>query len=288
MIGMALSVLAAVTFSWSVVLVRRSLSESTTIKAALVVACIGNVVLWPLVLLFSNTMTIDLESLLLFSIGGIFAPGIARLLFYRGMNSLGVTVSSAIFSTFPLYSSVMAVFLLNEFLSLVDWIGIILIIVGVVFVQDISSRDKIEKKRFRKSLAFPMLAGLMVAFSHVIRKSGLNISNEPLLGAAVGYASSLFLYVLLTPFWGNDKQVFFSKKDFRLFWKAGLIFAVGWILTFYALSFEKAAIVATLIQIQPLFVAVFAYVYVRQLEHFSMRLVICIVSVVSGVILIGV
>lgn len=286
MIGIALSVFAAATFGLSVVLVRRSLSDSTVLSAALVVSCIGNVVFWPLALMLSHTTTIGSQSLLLFSIGGILAPGIARLLYYKGMKSVGVTVTSALFSTSPLYTATLAVILLGETLSSVNWIGIISIVAGVVCVQVISREQQPTKKHFMNSLALPIFAGLLVSCSQVMQKAGLSLSNEPLLGAAVGYASSLFFYLPLALL-QHAKQAFSPRKDFKLFWKAGLIFAVGWLSAFYAFSHEKVAIAAPLIQIQPLFVTAFAYIYVRQQEKLSMRLVVSVVLVVSGAFLMG-
>lgn len=287
MIGLVSAILAAAAIAWSVVLVRRSLEESSILRAALAVAVIGNVVVWPFALMFASSLVVDSSSLILFCVSGVLAPGVARLLFYRSMNTLGVTVTSAIFSTSPLYSSILALFVLNEVMSVWDWIGMALIVVGIVYFQRGSEGSKTEKRASVKGLVLALLAASVVALSQVILKYGLNVANEPVLGAAVGYMSSLLFYLLLTPFLGSGKPNVLFKNDLRLFWKAGLVFAIGWLLNFYSLSVERASVVASLIQIQPLFVAGFAYLYIRQLERIRAGLLVSVVIVVLGVVFIG-
>jgi uncharacterized membrane protein len=76
------------------------------------------------------------------------------------------------------------------------------------------------------------------------------------------------------------------KQDFRFFWKAGIGQALSWILSFYALSYEQVSIITPLLSIEPLFVALFAYVYLRELEHVSRKLVVSIILTVLGVVLV--
>ena len=78
----------------------------------------------------------------------------------------------------------------------------------------------------------------------------------------------------------------FSSRDFRFFWKAGAGISLGYILTFLALSQEKVSIVTPLIETQPLFVLVFAHLYLKELEHISFKLVISALLVIIGVMLV--
>jgi drug/metabolite transporter (DMT)-like permease len=76
------------------------------------------------------------------------------------------------------------------------------------------------------------------------------------------------------------------KNDLRFFWKAGVGQALAWILIFYALSYEQVSIVTPLLAIEPLFVAFFAYFYLRKLEHISPKLAVSMILTVFGVILV--
>lgn len=131
------------------------------------------------------------------------------------------------------------------------------------------------------------MAALTIAVSQIIRKQGLKIYNEPSLGLTIEYAFSLLLYLIPLFFADATRLSLSLGKNFQLFWKPGVLLSLGWILAFYALSIERFSVVAPLVQTEPLFVVFFSYLYLKELEHTSARLVISAVLVVFGVILVG-
>lgn len=156
------------------------MDESNFFSVALVMTVIGNIILWPLALSFTDLRMVSPEGVLFFAIAGILAPGIARLLYFKGMEVVGVSINTPIFSTHPIFSSIFAVLLLGEAPALGNWIGIICISVGVVCLERSSSEPKAGTERiFKKGLVFPLLAALIAAFAFILRKHGLNIYNEP-------------------------------------------------------------------------------------------------------------
>lgn len=288
MIGIVLALLSAMVYSFSVVLVGKKLNESSFVSAAVVLTVTGNLILWPLALLFTDFSSINFEGVLFYVIAGILAPGIARLSYYKGVEVVGVSVNSSIFATNPMFSSLLAVLLLSEVLAPGNWIGIICIIVGVVYIErSLDRRGSAPKRIPKKGLVFPLLAGLAIAFSVTARKYGLNIYNEPLFGVAIGYASSLLLLLLLSIFSPNKVGSKFSGRDFQLFWKGGVGLSLAWVLSFYALSHERLSVVAPLMQTEPLFVLFFVYIYLRELEKISLKLVISTLLIVMGVMLVS-
>ncbi len=289
MIGIVFALLAALAYSYSVVLVRKRLQESNFFSVALVITVTGNIILWPIALLFTNLRTVNLEGIFFFAIAGILAPGIARLLYFKGMEVVGAALNASIFATYPMYVSIFAVLFLSETLALENWLGIICIVVGVVFIERSLSKPIIGSKRpLKKSLVFPILATLARALSAIIRKHGLNIYNEPFLGVAIGYSSTLLLYLPILFSSYTTRGSMFSGKDFRLFWKIGVYMSLGWILAFYSLSHERVSIVTPLMQTQPMFILFFAYLYLKELEHISVKLVISTLLIVIGVIFVSI
>lgn len=73
-----------------------------------------------------------------------------------------------------------------------------------------------------------------------------------------------------------------------MFWKAGAGMSLGWILSFYALSYENVSIVTPLLQTEPLFILFFVYLYLKKLEHISFKLVISTLLIVIGAMLVGI
>jgi len=289
MFGVALALLSALSFGLSQILVRKNLEKSNFVYISLTVTIMGNVILWPLALTFTNLNTINLEGLLLFVFAGLLAPGIARLFYFKGMETAGISANASIFATYPLYTSITAILLLGEALTAENWIGLVCIIVGVIFVgRSINSGDTQTKHTTKKGLIVPILGSLALAFSQIVRKEGLNIYNQPLLGVAVGYTTALIVYLLVIAFSNNAKAPRFSCKDIRLFWKPGVGIAAGWLLSFLALSQEMVSIVAPILQTELLFILFFAYIFLRKFEKISLKLIASALLIVVGVILISI
>jgi len=289
MIGIALALLSALSFGLSQILVRRNLDKSNFVYISLTVTIMGNIILWPLALTFTNLNTINPEGLLLFVFAGLLAPGIARLFYFKGMETAGISANASIFATYPLYTSITAILLLGETLTAENWTGLACIIAGVIFVgRSINNGDARPKSTSKKGLIVPVLGSLALAFSQIVRKEGLNIYNEPLLGVAVGYTTALIVYLLVMAFSKDARTTGFSRKDLQMFWKPGVGIAAGWLLSFLALSQEMVSIVAPILQTELLFILFFAYIFLRKLEKFSFKLVASALLIVAGVILISI
>ena len=134
MFGIVLALFSALCFGISQILVRKNLDKSNFVYISLTVTLMGNVILWPLALAFTNFNKLNPEGLILFFVAGLLAPGIARLFYFKGMKNVGISKNASIFATYPLYTSVIAVFLLGETLTTENWVGIACIIIGVIFV----------------------------------------------------------------------------------------------------------------------------------------------------------
>ena len=288
MFGIALALLSALSFGLSQILVRKNLEKSNFVYISLTVTIMGNIILWPLALIFTNLNTVNPEGLLLFVFAGLLAPGIARLFYFKGMETAGISANASIFATYPLYTSIIAILLLGEVLTAENWIGLTCIITGVIFIGRSSNNGDNKKSASKKGLIIPVLGSLAIAFSQIVRKEGLNIYSQPLLGVAVGYSTALIVYLLVMAFSNGARTSKFSRKDLQMFWKPGVGIAAGWLLSFLALSHEMVSIVAPILQTELLFILFFAYIFLRKLEKISVKLIASALLIVVGVILISI
>jgi len=195
-------------------------------------------------------------------------------------------VNSSVFSIYPLYGALLAVILLSESLLCANWVGILCIAAGVVFMQLSTRGNGAQEKSGTKSLIFPVLGGITIAFGRVIGKYALTISDAPAFGVAEAYTFSLLPYMLILIFSTSTQRELNLKRDLRFFWLAGIGQAVSWILTFAALHFEKVSITNSLTSTEPLFVVFFAFFLLRNVEHVSKRLVASVALTVLGVVLV--
>jgi len=124
MIGIALALLSAFSWGIAIILIRQKLHESNIISATAVSTVISALIIWPLALFFTNLNTISFEGVLFFALAGLIAPGITNLIYNKGMDVVGVSVSASIFSTYPMYSSIFAIVLLGESVIFENFIGL--------------------------------------------------------------------------------------------------------------------------------------------------------------------
>ena len=287
MIGAVFALAAAATSAFSVVIVRRNSAGSNSFNMSLIITSVGMLVLWPLALILMWQETITLEGVMLFALSGFLSPGIVRLFYYKGLRKLGASTNSAVFSIYPLYSALLAIVILGEALSGQNWIGIILIAMGVVFLQYCRQEEGCKERDGLKNWIFPITGGITIAIGSVIGKFALNVSDAPIFGVAVAYTFSLLPYGLILLASRQTRTELNLKRDLRFFWIAGIGQAICWIFTYAAFHFDQVSIANPLISTEPIFVVMFGYFMLRQIEHVSKKVAFSIALTVLGVALVA-
>jgi DME family drug/metabolite transporter len=286
MLGPTLAILSAAASGFSVVIVGRHSTESNAFNMSVLISAVGLAILWPLAFALTDFSAVNLAGIALFAVGGFLTPGLVRLFYYNGLKKLGTSVNSSIFSIYPVYTAFLASLILSEILTPQNWMGVFSIAVGVVFVELTFKGNNHGPRALTRSLAFPILGGVTLGVSSILRKAALDLFNAPILGVAVAYTASFLLYSAMLAGSKPLRQELSLKRDLRLFWLAGIGQALSWIFSFYALSFENVSLITPLLSIEPLFVVLLAYQYLRGKEHVSPKLIIGIVLTVLGVILV--
>jgi drug/metabolite transporter, DME family len=285
MLGISLAILSAVVSALAVVLVARHAKESNPLNISVIITSTGLVVMIPLAVMLTDFSAANFEGILLFAASGVLAPGLTRLFYYSGLKKLGSSVNSSVFSLYPLYGAFLAAFLLNETLTVSNWLGIGAIISGVIIVQ-MSCRDNTCAHSSLKEWFFPILGGIMFASSAILTKAALTIFNAPFLGITIAVIFALTPYAGSLLFKKESRNNFSVRKNLRLFWLAGIGLAVAWILSFTALSLASVTTVIPLRATESLFIAFFAFFYLKQQEQLSVKLILGLMTVILGVILV--
>ena len=243
MIGITLAILSAAASGFSVVIVGKNSKKTSPFNVSLMISCVGLAILWPLAFILTDFATVSLIGIAFFAAGGVLTPGLVRLLYYSGLKNLGTSVNSSIFSVYPLYSSLLAVFLISEILTMQNWIGVLSVVLGVILVEVSSRETNGSSKSVLRSMVFPIVGGLTLGISSIIRKYALNLCNEPVLGIAVAYTFSFLPYAFVLMAHKPTRKELSFRSDFHFFWIAGVGQALSWIFSFYALSLEKVSVI---------------------------------------------
>jgi drug/metabolite transporter, DME family len=285
MIGIPFALLSAAVSGVAIVLVGRNSKATDALNVSMLISFTGLLVILPFAALLTDFSTVSLSGVLLFGAGGILMPGLVRLFYYVGLKRLGPSVNSSVFSVYPIYSALFAVFFLSELLTAANWVGVAAIASGVIFIE-MSCRDNTCADRTLKYWFFPIVGGLTYGVSAIFMKSALNISNAPFLGVAIAYCFAFVPYFVIFGYRKKAGNHISLRKDLRLFWIAGVGQGISWILSFYALSVDAVSVVVPLLSLEPLFVALFAFLALKQQERLSIKLAVSIVVTVLGVVLV--
>lgn len=286
LLGPMLALISAAASGFSVVIVGRHSTESNAFNMSVLISAVGLAILWPLAFVLTDFSAVNYVGIVVFAIGGLLTPGLVRLFYYNGLKKLGTSINSSIFSVYPVYTAFFASFFLSEIIAPQNWIGLFSIALGVVFVELTFRKVNNGHKPLSRNLIFPILGGATLGASAILRKAALDLFNAPVLGVAVAYTASFVLYAAMFAISNVRRQEFSLKRDLRLFWLAGVGQALSWIFSFYALSLENVSVITPLLSIEPLFVVLLAYLYLRGKESVSLRLFFGIVLTVIGVILV--
>ena len=158
--------------------------ESNAFNVGLIISCVGIIILWPPAIFMTDFEATNIEGITFFATSGVLSPGIVTHFYQSGLKRLGAPVNSSVFAIYPLYSSLLGVLFLGETLSLKNWFGILLLILGV-FSAEVSSRKINNRHESSKNdVILPLLGGLTLGVSRITRKGSANFFNAPELGVA--------------------------------------------------------------------------------------------------------
>ncbi len=277
MLAESLSLVTALCYGLSSVLIRKGVRSSNAFTGTLVAAAVQVAVMASL-LLFFPAPDIVWVGIAFFVVSGLLASALGRLCNYKSIERLGVPTTASIVGSSPMFSIVFAVLLLGEEVTLAVVVGTTLVIAGVVLTSGLSPGSL----GLSRAMAFPLLAAVFYGASSSFRKLGLQALPEPVLGTLVGALSTLaFLCTYLAL--GKERcEVDEHRSCIGYFLGSGVVVSLGWLSMFAALLIGKVSVVSALIGTNPLFSLVFSLLFLRGSETLDRRNVTGCLAVVVG------
>lgn len=233
-----LGLLAATSWGISDFLIGRSSQAAGAMKGAFLVNTYGAVVYGLVFLLFlSRHPTFTTGGVSYAIAGGIFF-GMAQATFFKAMSYGPVGLVSAVSSTYPLITLLVAVTFYAEHLSIREVFGILLVVGGVMTASGLADK-RARTEQVNKGPLFALIPTLGWGVGYVFIAKAV---------ASMGWGSTLFIELLLTPislvafipFLKGDEQ--FNLTSLRAGWKlpslwgAAIIQMIGLLIVNIALS----------------------------------------------------
>ena len=247
-----------------------------------------------------NFGEIPLGGYLLLAVTGIVHFGVGRYCNYRGVAAIGASRAVTIQAVAIPYSIFMAIFLLDEEITLLMFIGIALILGSPAAMIERRSKKPqppqgaaesataqvpdAMRVRQLEGYTFSLLAALAYGTSPILIRAAMEDSSRTAaIGTLVAYsaAASVLTAGLALP---GQRQLIgaINLRYMRLFGGAGLSVFLAQLLRFFALSIADVAVVNPLMRMVGMFTLILTYLVNRSLEKITWRVVLGVLISFAG------
>jgi len=276
--------LTAFSFAVANVTVRHGMRYSTPLTATFTSLIIHTIVLWTAVFMTGGIPSVVWLGVVAICLTGIVQPAM-RVFQYKGMEKIGTSRAITLRNSYPLLSVLIGIIFLGEELTPVGAVGIALIMSGIVL-----SSWKLDEqfKDFRwLYVIYPLITAAISAVVHPLRRYALLQSNEPLFFAALVGPISLLSFAAYYHTPANGEKLVWDRRALWPLVVSGLAETLAVLFMLHALANGPVVIVSPISATSPIWTALLAAIFLREIERLTWASVIGTISVVAGVIAIS-
>ena len=230
--------------------------------------------------LFEGNGALFVRDNLIFVAVGLFVPGLSRVLSFRGIRTMGSSITSTIVNTTPMFSTVLAVLILAERPRPLVLVGVLLTVCGLIAVSWGG-----EKTSYPKSeLFYPFMCALLFSMKDIAVRWGLGGGgSQPIMAAAIAAVTSTIQIFLITRFVQGEKFQLPAPSVARWFVASGMFTGGSFLFMYLAYSLERVSVVAPLVNSYTVFVSLLTPFMARRIETVTGRKLAGAGLVVAGI-----
>ena len=291
--GIIFALCGAVSIASTAIFVRIATRNGGKAFYAVIVSLIMNlIIVIPVVaVVYYPDYGITPKSAIAFAGAGLAGTLIGRVAYFEGIQKVGASRSDAIKATTPIIATIIAIVLIGESPSLIHIIGIIAIVVGVwVISLDLAPGKTVEGiTNKRIDVIYPIAAAIFFGFEPVFARIGVLEGTPGHVGLGIqmivaGIGS--LVYFIVKGDMPNIRKIFENKITAKWYILAGMASTSMMIFFYTAIEIAPVVFVVPFLQTSPLFVVVFSYIWLQDIEHISWRLIIGILVMICATIII--
>jgi drug/metabolite transporter (DMT)-like permease len=293
--GLILALIAAVSFSVGIVLVRKTAGEAGESFSVTAISIFTGIPFFAIAISisgeWSNLYTISWRPLALLGSAGVIHFIFGRLLGYNAFRLIGANRATVYTMTNRFYTVLFSVLFLGEALTYYIAFGVLLMFGGAALITtEKKSATEPKKKLSRdevKGILFALGAALCWGITPVLIKPGVEAIGSSSAGAFVSYfAAAIVMGCLLTN--GPRRKQLTQlplKKSVLPMALAAVFTSGGQLLYFTALGRSPASVVTPLLSIQVVFIFFLSFFINRKIEFFTPKVFIGMASTLAGTFL---
>ena len=276
-----LAFLGALGFSVSHLLVTRALPFTNPFTATFVTTTVNALLLLVIAASLTSFSLAFSSGVAPFLLAGLFAPGLARILLYRGIERVGYAPSSVLLGSGPLFAVLVAIGFLGEPATPPILLGTLSIVLGLGLLPSPAR----ESPRFsRWGLLYPLLAALCFALRDNLTRWGLMGFPHAVLAASVtAWTSAVLLYASFC-FPGRGQRLHATSRAIPPLVASGVCVVFAYVTGFLALRGGQVVVISPLLSSHPLLSILLSHLFLKERHEVSGRVVLGGVLVVGGAV----
>lgn len=289
-LGVIFAIGAAFAVSCMALTIRMGTNDGKVTDTLFVVILTNITVFIPVAaILYYPRYHLTVEAVTAFAAAGLAGTLLGRAFTYTSVERIGASRTEPIKSSQPLHATLIAVVVLQEFVSTPHLIGIVLIVVGIATISWETTRDSSHDVENVKpaELIFPLLGAFFYGIEPIFAKIGFAEGTPVLVGLSV---KTLAAFVAVGAYlrWRSalPRDLSLGNPSLRWYVAAGVLNTAFLFLYYLALEVAPVSVVIPIVTTSPLIVAVLSYLFLPDLERVTPKLVASASVVVVGAVII--
>ncbi len=292
---MILAIIAAVSFSAGIVLVRKTAGEAGESFSVTAISVFVGIPFFAIAIIasgeWSHLIGISWRAVALLGSAGIIHFIFGRLLGYNAFRLIGANRATVYTMTNRFYTVLFSALFLGEEITYYIVFGVLLMFAGAVLITLERKGGKEKRKGLSrdevKGILLALAAALCWGVTPILIKPGVAEIGSSSAGAFVSYCAATVAMGLLLLNGQRRKQLtqLPFKKSVLPMATAGAFTAGGQLLYYTALGMSPASVVTPLLSIQVLFIFFFSFLINRRIELFTPKVFIGMGATLAGTFL---
>jgi uncharacterized membrane protein len=237
--------------------------------------------MWIAVLVAGGMGHHSARALGLLVVAGLIGTVAGRMLRVLAIEAVGASISAGFMNLTPLVSSLLAILLLGERVTMPIMVGTLVIVLGTMLLSTGGRSLGVRPVL----LWLPALSATCFGVVAILRKIGLS-GAAPIPGAAVNVSTALVVFTAFLLASGQAGAMRCSGRSLLYFVVAGLAENLSVFLVILALSMGAVSVVAPLTNVAPIFVLLLSAMFLRGIEILNARVIGGTLLIVLGAFLI--
>ncbi|MBI2184580.1 MAG: EamA family transporter [Thaumarchaeota archaeon] len=236
---------------------------------------------------FSRPLAFTPWTLLMGFLGGFFNHNLGRQLIYGSIKTIGAARTSQVATIQVPLSSLLAVLLLSEDLSVIVAAGTGIVFLGVLLIAfsapSGTTRRNVGDLAFLKGLGLGLGGSVAWSLAWITSRAAVVGIGSALLAALIGYLFSVVLQSILVVVKGKFAEISkISRRDLSYLLASGFTTSLGYMLYYSSLGFLPVVLVAPLSNLSPVVATIGSYALIQKIERVNGLVIIATILVVLG------